>query len=166
MRRVIFVLVSAACITLLLLPRPWLVLRDREAGRTLVEFPADGGDTFKICYIHSVDIKPVCEIFSVRKEHGIFLEEMYFVMFGAGMGHWEGHGHVSGDGEWIRIKEINKPVGKFLLRAGSKDVNHRLVIREMDINLTDLAEGRVIEVKMEFRPMVLSILLKLRFGDV
>lgn len=165
MRRVIFVLVAAACVTLLLRPGPLLVLHDREARRTLMEIPAGWGELFQICYVHSVDIKPVCEIFSLRKKHGIFLEEMYFVIFGAGMGHWEGHGHVSGDGEWTRIKEINKPLGNFLLRAGSKGVDHRLVIRDINVDLTDLAEGRVIEVKMETRPMVLSILSKLRFGD-
>lgn len=165
MRRVIIILVAAACVTLLSRPRPWLVCQDVETRRTVVEVPLDWGEKFKICYIHSVDIKPVCEIFSLKKDHGVFLEEMYFVMFGAGMGHWEGHGHVVSDGEWTWIKEIEKPVGSFFLRTGSSGVDHSVVVRERTVDLTDLAEGRVLNVKMETRPVVSSILWKLRSGD-
>jgi hypothetical protein len=165
MRRVVIILIGAALIALLFRPGPWILCVDMESQGVVVKIPLSWEEKFKICYIHSVDIEPVCEIFSLRKKHGIFLEEMYFVMFGAGMGHWEGHGYVVRDGEWTWIKEIEKPVGSFLLRVGSQGVDHKLIAGGRDVNLTDLAEGKILEVKMETYPMVLSLIWKLRSAD-
>jgi len=162
MRRVTIILAGAALAALLLWPGPWLVCSDVASGKPVVRIPLSWGEKFKICYMHSVDIKPVCEIFSLKKEHGVFLEEMYFVMFGAGMGHWEGHGRVVGDDGWTWIKGIKKPVGNFLLRVGSRGVDHKLLTREEEVNLTDLAEGQLLNVHMELRPAVFSMISKLR----
>mgnify|MGYP001215855532 CR=1 FL=1 len=164
MRRVAIILAGAALVALLLWPGPWLVCSDVASGKPVARVPLSWDEKFKICYMHSVDIKPVCEIFSLKKEHGVFLEEMYFVMFGAGMGHWEGHGQVIGDGEWTWIKEIEKPVGNFLSRVGSRGVDHKLITGEMEVNLTDLAEGKLLDVHMEMRPAVFSLISKLRLS--
>jgi hypothetical protein len=162
MKRVTILLAGAVLVTLLSWPGPWLVCTDVKTQRPIVKIPLSWDEKFEICYMHSVDIKPVCEIFSLNKEHGVFLEEMYFVMFGAGMGHWEGHGHIVGDGEWTWIKEIEKPVGNFLLRVGSRGVDHRIITRRREVNLTDLAEGELLDVHMEMRPALFSLLSKLR----
>ncbi|HDR16253.1 MAG TPA: DUF1850 domain-containing protein [Desulfobacteraceae bacterium] len=162
MRRVIIILAAAVLVALLSWPGPWLVFTDVKVGAPVVRIPLSWDEKFEICYMHSVDIKPVCEVFSLKKEHGVFLEEMYFVMFGAGMGHWEGHGQVVGDGEWTRIEEIEKPVGKFLLRVGSRGVDHKLITGRREVNLTDLAEGKILEVHMEMRPAFFSLISKLR----
>jgi len=149
---------------LLSVPRtPWLVIEDVKGGKKVAVFPLKWGEKFEICYVHSVDRKPVCEIFSLRKGMGLVLHETYFKMFGAGMGHWEGHGYVVGEGGWIKIKGINKPLGKFLLRVGSQGVDHTLSLRGKKINLTEKAEGRLVEVRMETRPWLLSFLSAL--GD-
>ena len=116
-------------------------------------------EKFEICYVHSVDRKPVCEVFGLRRETGLVLYETYFKMFGAGMGHWEGHGYVVSEGGWIKIKGINKPIGKFLLRVGSRGVDHTLFLRGKKIDLTKKAEGRLVEVRMETRPWFLSFLI-------
>jgi len=44
-------------------------------------------------------------------------------------------------------------------------VDHKLVAGERQVNLTDLAEGRILEVKMETRPWVFSLIWKLRSAD-
>jgi hypothetical protein len=161
MRRLIIILAGAALAALLLWPGPWLVCSEVGTDKAVVKIPLSWDEKFKICYMHSVDIKPVCEVFSLKKDHGVFLEEMYFVMFGAGMGHWEGHGRVVGDGEWTWIKDIKKPVGNFLLRVGLQGVDHKLITGEKEVNLTDLAEGRLLDVHMETRPAVFSLISKL-----
>jgi hypothetical protein len=83
-------------------------------------------------------------------------------MFGAGMGHWEGHGTVVGEGEWTKIKEIDKPIGKFFLRIGTRGVDHILSVKGKKINLTERAEGELTEVRIEIKPCILSIIRKLR----
>ncbi len=165
MRRAIIILAGAVLIALLAWPRPWVVCSEVKSRSPVVKIPLSWGEKFKICYMHSVDIKPVCEVFSLKKEHGVFLEEMYFIMFGAGMGHWEGHGHVVGDGNWTWIKKIEKPLGNFLLRVGSRGVDHKLLTGRREVNLTDLAEGKLLDVHMEMRPAVFSLVSKLRSAD-
>ena len=165
MRRAVFILLAGAMAAVLLRPGPWLVLEEVESGTVVTKIPLKWNEKFKICYMHSVDIKPVCEIFSLKKKGGIFLEEMYFVMFGAGMGHWEGHGHVVSDGKWTWIKEIEKPLGSFVLRVGSPGVDHMLTAGEKQVHLTDLAEGKMLEVKMETHPAAFSLIWKLRSAN-
>jgi len=158
MRRVIVVAIVLGVITLLIIPTPWLVIEDIKAGREILTIPLVWRERFEICYTHSVDRKPVCEVFSLQRGKGIVLHETYFKMFGAGMGHWEGHGYVIGEGKWIKIKAIDKPIGNFLLRIGSRGVDHTLFASGQTINLTKKAEGRLVEVKMETHPWILSFI--------
>ncbi len=126
--------------------QPSLLIRDYRNDSTVFEIPLNSTQTFTIRYIHSVDHSPVFEVFSFKKEKGIILNETYFRMFGAGMGHWEGHGTVVQEGEWIKIKEINCPLGKFLLRVGSIGVDHTIIINENEWNLSRMAAGRLVEI--------------------
>jgi hypothetical protein len=158
MGRVIVVAIVLGVITLLVMPTPWLVIEDIEARREILTIPLIWRERFEIWYTHSVDRKPVCEVFSLQRGKGIVLHETYFKMFGAGMGHWEGHGYVIGEGEWIKIKDIDKPLGSFLLRIGSRGVDHILSVKGNKINLTEQAEGRLVEVKLETHPWILSFI--------
>ncbi|MBN2420511.1 MAG: DUF1850 domain-containing protein [Deltaproteobacteria bacterium] len=108
--------------------------------------PLSHGQTFSLRYIHSVDHAPVFEVFSVEKDKGIVLNETYFRMFGAGMGHWDGHGTVVQEGKWIKIQEINYTLGKFLLRIGSIGVDHTIIIGQNEWNLSRMAAGRLVEI--------------------
>ena len=165
MRRVILVAIAIGVIILLFMPVPWLVIEDVKGGEKLQAIPLTWLDHFEICYIHSVDREPVCEVFKAKFGKGIVLHETYFRMFGAGMGHWEGHGYVVREGGWIKIKEIDKILGKFLLRIGSRGVDHALSIKGKRINLTEQAEGKLVEVKIETQPWMLSSIRKLRIKD-
>jgi hypothetical protein len=126
--------------------RPVLLLRDYKSGRTLLEIPLLYNQTFTIRYIHSVDHAPVFETFRVVQGKGLFLEETYFRMFGAGMGHWQGHGTLVQEGRWIRIRDIHQLLGSFLLRVGSPGVDHTVVLNEREWNLSEMAAGRLLEV--------------------
>ncbi|RLB08116.1 MAG: hypothetical protein DRG50_00740 [Deltaproteobacteria bacterium] len=160
MRRAVLLAVMLGATAPLLICTPWLVIEDIGGGGRVAAFPLKWGERFEICYIHSVDRKPVCEVFSLQRGKGIVLHETYFRMFGAGMGHWQGHGHIVGEGGWIKIKEIDEPVGRFLLRVGSRGVDHTLSVRGKKINLTEKAEGKLVELKMKTHPWILSLIRK------
>lgn len=149
-------------IILLFIPMPWLVIEDVKGVEKLLTIPLTWRDRFEICYTHSVDRQPVCEVFKVRWGKGIVLHEMYFRMFGAGMGHWKGHGYVVSEDRWIKIKKIDKAIGSFLLRIGTRGVDHILSVRGKKINLTERAEGKLVEVRIEIKPWILSIIRELR----
>jgi hypothetical protein len=125
---------------------PELIVRDYKDNKIIFKIHLSQDQNFTIRYIHSVDHSPVFEVFTVKKDKGIVLNETYFRMFGAGMGHWEGHGTVIQEGNWIKIKEIDYPLGKFLLRIGSIGVDHTIIIDEKEWNLSEIAAGRLAEI--------------------
>ena len=126
--------------------RPVLLIRDHNTKEALLEIPVTYGQTFTIRYIHSVDKTPVFEVFRAVKGHGLVLEETYFRMFGAGMGHWEGHGKLVREGKWSKIKDIHWKLGSFLLRVGSTGVDHTILMDGGQWNLSRIAAGRRVEV--------------------
>jgi len=146
--RLIFVL----CILVLLTaaapsPATRLIIRETETGRLLVNLPIDWNECFTIRYIHSVDISPVFEKFRADEKCGLVLEETWFRMFGAGMGHWEGRGRLTlDDNRMTHITDMDSTLGSFLLRVGSKGVDHTVLFRDQEINLSDMAAGKRVEV--------------------
>ena len=105
-------------------------------GTPLVEIPVKQGDTFTIYYIHSVDISPVYEVFSVDREKGIVLQQSCMKMFGAGFDPWQAHGKIVEKGGWEKMVNLDVPLGSFLLRVGAPTVDHTLKIRGMNIYLS------------------------------
>lgn len=161
-RRMIIGFLIGGAIILLFIPMPWLVIEDFKRKEKLLSLPLMWQQSFEICYTHSVDRKPVCEIFKVKWGEGIVLHEMHFRLFGAGMGHWPGHGQLVREGEWIKIKKIDKVIGSFLLRVGSRGVDHILSVGRNKINLTERMEGKLMELRIENKPWISSIIRELR----
>jgi hypothetical protein len=125
---------------------PRLVIRDCETRKPIAQVPVEYGQAVTMRYIHSVDLSPVFEVFRVEKDDGLVLEQTYFRMFGAGMGHWPGHGRLVDDGEWMRIVEIDRVLGSFVLRIGAKGVDHTIMVGDSELNLSHIAPGRRAEV--------------------
>ena len=123
-----------------------LVVCDYSNKDIILKTPLNYGETFAIRYIHSVDHSPVFEVFTAKKGEGLVLKETYFRMFGAGMGHWEGHGKIVQEGQWIKIKDIDHTLGSFVLRVGSPGVAHTILMGEKAWNLSQQAAGRRVEV--------------------
>ena len=134
-------------------PFPRLVFHDLETDTPLLEIPIRYHRPFTIRYIHSVDISPVYEVFQADRERGIVLTDTYFRMFGAGMGHWEGHGTLMQDGKWTRITEMDYPLGRFLLRVGQPGVDHTLLIGYREFNLSETAAGHRVTVYLDQQPV-------------
>ena len=118
-----------------------LVVSDFSTAEVIASLKVQAGNRFTIRYIHSVDKTPVFEEFRLDREKGLVLEKTWFKMFGAGLGHWPGHGDLSQDSEWITIDNIEQPLGSFILRIGSLNVGHTIIYRQQTINLSSCAPG-------------------------
>ena len=128
---------------------PQLVVSNFSTGEAVASLKVKAGDRFIIRYIHSVDKTPVFEEFRLDREKGLVLEKTWFTMFGAGLGHWPGHGDLSQDSKWITIDNIEQPLDSFILRIGSLSVGHTIIYHEQELNLSRIAPG--IRALVEFR---------------
>jgi len=129
---------------------PHLVVRDLDNGNIIVSLKVKSNDRFTIRYIHSVDKKPIFEQFRLDPERGLVLEKTWFRMFGAGLGHWPGHGQLTQKDGWITIDKMDYTLGSFILRIGSPGVDHTILYRHQEINLSALAPGQ--RALVEFEP--------------
>jgi hypothetical protein len=123
-----------------------LVISPKGGGAPLLTAPLEPGERFTLRYIHSVDRTPIWEEHSVDRGGSIYIEQERFVMFGAGMGHWQGHGTLTSRGRYQVIENIHEPVGKFVLRVGGEEVDHTIIWRGARIHLSHLAAGRPVVV--------------------
>jgi len=121
-----------------------LELRLFPSNESVLVMPLSKHEIFGIRYIHSVDIKPVFEIFETDPLKGLVLKETYFKMFGAGMGYISGRGKLGGNHNWIWISDINEKVNGFILRVGSRRVAHTLLYRGREINLSNWWSGKMV----------------------
>ena len=116
--------------------QPLMLVVKTFERKPLVQIPVNQGDTFTIYYIHSVDISPVYEVFSIDRKKGIVLKRSCMKMFGAGFDPWQAHGKVISENGWLKMVGLNVPLGSFLLRVGAPTVDHTLKIRGMNIYLS------------------------------
>ena len=127
-----------------------LTVRSVDGGRPLLAVPIDPGERFTLHYIHSVDRAPIWEAHSADRTGTIYVEEERFVMFGAGMGHWQGHGTLTTRGPYQVIEDIHAPVGQgakgFVLRVGSPSVRHTLIWRGRSFNLSQVTPHQALRI--------------------
>jgi hypothetical protein len=121
-----------------------LVISPAENGDPLMVLPVKAGERFTLYYIHSVEGTPVWEEHSIDNRGDIYIEEERFVTLGAGMGHWEGHGTYTENGQHQIIENIHKRIGGFVVRVGNEGTNHTIIWRGQYINLTGPAAGRAL----------------------
>ncbi len=142
----IFVITLSSLSSSWVMARSMLLVRGFDNRHILFQMDLPYGNTFTLRYIHSVDHAPVFEVFRAVRGKGLVLVETYFQMFGAGMGHWKGHGKIVQDGRWTKIRDINKPLGSFLLRVGTPGVDHTILYKGDEWNLSEKAAGQLVEV--------------------
>ena len=132
-----------------------LEVRDRS-DTLLVSLPMPQGEGWCLEWNHSVEGFPVLDCY--RNEHGrMVLESSHQPDFAAGLGHVPGRGRQVSDGHggyWI--KDIHEPVpgDRYLLRVGAPRVNHRLVVEDKTISLSDLAAGQRVSIGLRPVPAV------------
>ncbi len=123
-----------------------LVIRPSDGSEPLAILPLEPGEHFTLHYRHSVDHGPIWEEHSVDRAGNIYIEEERFTMFGAGMGHWPGHGRVTRRDSLQVIEGIHAPTGDIVLRVGGGEVGHALLWRGGRIDLSAVAAGRAVRI--------------------
>ena len=116
-----------------------LALTPVREGAPLVSLQLAPGERFTIRYNHSVENAPIWETHSVDAGGRIYIEEERYVRFGAGMGKMPGVGRMVMEGGCEVIKDMHMPTGNFVLRIGSPGVDHTLIWREREVNLSAMA---------------------------
>ena len=108
-------------------------------GDPLLVLPLDAGERFTIRYYHSVENAPIWETHSLDSRGCIYIEEERYLKFGAGMGRMPGVGHMATRGPYEVIENMHMPTGNFVLRVGSPGVDHTVIWRGTETNLSAIA---------------------------
>ena len=110
-----------------------LVKEDRD----IMVLPLEPEERFTIHYYHSVENAPIWETHSMDADGTIYIEEERYEKFGAGMGKMPGVGRMVKQGIYEVITDMHMPVGNFILRVGSRGVDHTLIWRGRRFNLSE-----------------------------
>ncbi|PHS35822.1 MAG: hypothetical protein COA82_03250 [Alkaliphilus sp.] len=86
-----------------------LLLINVNSDEIIAFFKVSPEDTFSMQWIHSVELEPWTEFFSIDKELNVVLDATKFKAFGAGVPHSAGKKTVVEDG-FIIFSEINKTI--------------------------------------------------------
>jgi len=116
----------------------------REGGRPRLHGPPWEGDSFSLCFLHSVEGTPVCDHFLVDEKGGLVLYETTFSSLNTGMptGVREGE-RVSLEGGVVRLTGRRIPVGEVVLAVTPSAANS-LAVGGRTVDLPGLAgEGRL-----------------------
>lgn len=105
----------------------------------LMVLPLSAGEPFTLYYYHSVEKTPIWEVHTLDPSGSIFIEEERYLKFGAGMGKMPGVGRMVSSGPYESIVDMHMPTGNFVLRIGSHDVDHMLLWRGTQTNLSGMA---------------------------
>jgi hypothetical protein len=105
-------------------------------GKTVLVLPLQPGERFTIRYYHSVENAPIWEEHSLDDRGRIYIEEERYLKFGAGMGRMPGVGRMVRQGPYEVIADMHMPTGDFILRVGSPGVDHTVLWRGSETNLS------------------------------
>jgi len=110
-----------------------------KGGAPLAVLYLKAGEPFTIRYNHSVENAPIWETHSLDARGRIYIEEERYLKFGAGMGKMPGVGRMVRRGPYEVIEAMHMPTGNFVLRIGSPGVDHTLIWRNHEVNLSKIA---------------------------
>ncbi len=110
-----------------------------KGSRPLFVAPLTPGERFVLHYYHSVENAPIWETHSLDEQGRIYIEEERYLKFGAGMGRMPGVGKMIMRGPYEAIEDMHMPTGDFVLRIGSKEVDHTILWRDTRTSLSKVA---------------------------
>ena len=116
-----------------------------KGGPPLLVLPMEPGERFTIHYYHSVENAPIWETHSLDDRGRIFIEEERYLKFGAGMGRMPGVGRMVKRGPYEVIEDMHMPTGDFVLRIGSRGVDHTVIWRQTRTNLSAVAPHQAVQ---------------------
>jgi len=124
-----------------------------KGGPPLLVLPLEPGERFTLHYYHSVENAPIWEEHSLDETGRIYIEEERYLKFGAGMGRMPGVGRMVRREPYEVIEDMHMPTGNFVLRIGSRGVDHTIIWRGTATNLSAVAEHQA--VRFSARPVSL-----------
>lgn len=113
--------------------------------RPLLVLPMQPGERFTLHYYHSVENAPIWEVHSLDDQGTIYIEEERYLKFGAGMGKMPGVGIMVRRGPYEVIENMHMPTGDFVLRVGSPGVDHTVLWRGTQTNLSAQVPHRAVQ---------------------
>jgi hypothetical protein len=122
-----------------------------KGGLPLLVIPLEPGERFTLHYYHSVENAPIWEAHSLDETGRIYIEEERYLKFGAGMGKMPGVGRMVRRGPYEVIENMHMPTGDFILRIGSRGVDHTIIWRGAATNLSAVAPHQA--VRFSARPV-------------
>src|SRR5699024_3612052 len=99
------------------------------------------GDKFHIKHIHSVQLVPVVEVYSIDNKNNIILEESYFHSYGDGLPATTPYKFEITE-KGFRIYDINEKMDNLIYRTGVIKANHQVYIRGQYYPFLDFSEGK------------------------
>ena len=124
-----------------------------KGGPPLLVLPLKPGERFTLHYYHSVENAPIWEAHSLDETGRIYIEEERYLKFGAGMGRMPGVGRMVRREPYEVIEDMHMPTGDFVLRIGSRGVDHTVIWRGTATNLSAVAPHQA--VRFSARPVSL-----------
>ena len=121
-----------------------LKLVPAKGGQPLLVLPLEPGERFTLHYYHSVENAPIWEEHSLDRKGRIYIEEERYLKFGAGMGRMPGVGRLVKKGPYEAIVDMHMPTGNFILRIGSRGVDHTIIWRGVQTNLSAVAPHQAV----------------------
>ena len=113
-------------------------------GPPLLVLPLVPGERFTLYYYHSVENAPIWEEHSLDETGRIYIEEERYLKFGAGMGRMPGVGRMVRREPYEVIEDMHMPTGDFVLRIGSRGVDHTIIWRGSATNLSAVAPHQAV----------------------
>jgi hypothetical protein len=115
-----------------------------KGGQPLLVLPLEPGERFTLHYYHSVENAPIWEEHSLDETGRIYIEEERYLKFGAGMGRMPGVGRMVRREPYEVIEDMHMPTGDFVLRIGSRGVDHTIIWRGAATNLSAVAPHQAV----------------------
>lgn len=126
----------------------YIVLYDIRNQTPLMHIPIDSESSFRIRWIHSVELEPWEEIFRIDADQNIFLDSTRFKAFGAGVPDSAGKRVDTSDG-YINFLEINRPMPN-LTYGISPIAKHTLIVGTVEYPLFELLPHDIgVQIKVE-----------------
>jgi len=123
-------------------------------GLGSLRYPVKNGERIELTWIHSVSSIPVREVFEVR-DGRLWLMETHNPWFAAGLGEIAGRGRTVADPDHgVAIVDINEDADGMILRIGSPDIHHTLIVGGQKCDLSRLAPHKRARFEVVAKPRI------------